>query len=140
MRIGSRLPCGFSHVASRVGEKTAVRCGDVSLSYRALEQRSNAIASRLQAAGVKRGDLVGIHLERSTDMVAGLLGILKGGAAYVPMDPAFPAERLGFMVEDAHMTVILSQTSLRRELPASNAKVQVGPPYSLVRSDIAPRS
>ncbi|MEK7953722.1 non-ribosomal peptide synthetase/type I polyketide synthase [Luteolibacter soli] len=117
------LPCLVSHVASRVPEKTAVRCDNTSLTYAALEQRANTIATRLQASDVKRGDLVGIHLERSTDMVAGLLGILKCGAAYVPMDPAFPAERLAFMVEDAHMPVILSQTSLHKELPTSQAQV-----------------
>ena len=117
------LPCLVSSIAARVPQKTAVRCGDSALTYAQLEQRSNAIAARLQASGIRRGDLVGIHLERSTDMVAGLLGILKCGAAYVPMDPAFPAERLAFMVEDAHMPLILSQTSLHRQLPASNAKV-----------------
>ena len=117
------LPCLVSHVATRVPDKAAVRCGDLVLTYSQLEQRSNAIAARLQTAGVKRGDLVGIHLERSTEMVAGLLAILKCGAAYVPMDPSFPAERLAFMVEDAHMPVILSQTSLHRELPSSLAVV-----------------
>ena len=117
------LTCLVSHIASRVPDKIAVRCGDTALNYAALEQRANAIANRLQSSGVKRGDLVGIHVERSTDMVAGLLGILKCGAAYVPMDPAFPAERLAFMVEDAHMPLILSQTSLHRELPASQAQV-----------------
>jgi len=117
------LPCLFSNIVSRVPEKTAVRCGDAALTYAQLDDRASAIAARLQTAGVKRGDLVGIHLERSNDMVAGLLGILKCGAAYVPMDPSFPAERLGFMVEDAHMTVILSQTSLHRELPPTTATV-----------------
>jgi amino acid adenylation domain-containing protein len=117
------LSCLVSSIASRVPDKVAVRCGDHALTYLQLELRSNAIAARLQTARVKRGDLVGIHLERSTDMVAGLLAILKCGAAYVPMDPSFPAERLAFMVEDAHMPVILSQTSLHRELPSSQAVV-----------------
>ena len=117
------LPCLVSNIASRVPEKDAIICDNKTLTYAALELRANAIASRLQASGIRRGDLVGIHLERSTDMVAGVLGILKCGAAYVPMDPSFPAERLGFMVEDAHMPVIVSQTSLHRELPASSAKV-----------------
>ena len=101
-----------SAAAATSPARSAVRCGDESLTYAELETRSTALAARLQAAGVKRGDLVGIHLERSCGMVPGLLAILKCGAAYVPMDPAFPAERLGFMVEDAHMTVILSQTSI----------------------------
>lgn len=136
------LPCLVSSIAARVPEKAAVRCGDSALTYAQLEQRSNAIAARLQASGIRRGDLVGIHLERSTDMVAGLLGILKCGAAYVPMDPAFPAERLAFMVEDAHMPLILSQTSLHRELPASSAKVLLtdeitGDPLNFTPVDIA---
>jgi amino acid adenylation domain-containing protein len=117
------LACLISSVAARVPEKTAVRCGEAAISYAALEERAQAIAARLQSAGVKRGDLVGIHLQRSLDMVAGVLAILKCGAAYVPMDPAFPAERLGFMVEDAHMAVILSQASLQGELPATTATV-----------------
>jgi amino acid adenylation domain-containing protein len=115
-----------SLVSGKAGEvptRNAVRCGDEVLTYAALEASSNALAARLQAAGVKRGDLVGIHLERSCAIASGLLAILKCGAAYVPMDPAFPAERLGFMVEDAHMSVIVSQSSIHRELPPSNAKV-----------------
>ncbi len=104
-------------------QRHAVRCGVELLTYAALEERATALAARLQAIGVKRGDLVGIHLERSTAIPVGLLAILKCGAAYVPMDPAFPAERLGFMVEDAHMTVIVSQLSIHRELPLSSARV-----------------
>ena len=105
--------------------KSAVRSGNEVLTYAELDSRSTALAARLQGAGVKRGDLVGIHLERSCTTVAGLLAILKCGAAYVPMDPTFPAERLGFMVEDAHMTVILSQTSIHRDLPPSAATVLI---------------
>ncbi len=112
-----------SAMADEVPTRHGVRCGDEALTYAALESSSNALAARLQAAGVKRGDLVGIHLERSCAIATGLLAILKCGAAYVPMDPAFPAERLGFMVEDAHMSLIVSQSSIHRELPPSNAKV-----------------
>jgi amino acid adenylation domain-containing protein len=117
------LPCLISNIVSRVPEKTAVRCEDKHLTYQQLEQESTALAARLQAAGVRHGDLVGIHLERSTHMVTGLLAILKCGAAYVPMDPSFPAERLGFMVEDAHMKVILSQQNLHASLPSSAATI-----------------
>lgn len=112
-----------SSIATRAPQKVAVRSGNHAFTYAELEQRSSAIAARLQASGIKRGDLVGIHLERSHEMVAGLLGILKCGAAYVPLDPAFPAERIAFMVEDARLPLILSQTSLHRALPPSNAKV-----------------
>ena len=79
-----------SAVAATSPARSAVRCGDESLTYAELETRSTALAARLQAAGVKRGDLVGIHLERSCGMVPSLLAILKCGAAYVPMDPASP--------------------------------------------------
>ncbi|MEY3898444.1 MAG: hypothetical protein RLZZ214_3966, partial [Verrucomicrobiota bacterium] len=124
-----------SAVAAQSPARGAVRCGDESLTYAELETRSTALAARLQAAGVKRGDLVGIHLERSCGMVPSLLAILKCGAAYVPMDPAFPAERLGFMVEDAHMTVILSQTSIHLELPTSAAHVVlVDEPANTIRA------
>ena len=115
------VDCLVSHIAERVSTKTAVRCADASLTYGELESKAIALASRLQSAGVKRGDLVGIHLERSTSMVVGLLAILKCGAAYVPMDPSFPAERLVFMVEDANMSVVLTQNSLRNALPPTTA-------------------
>ena len=113
----------FSATATTYFNKSAVRSGNEVRTYGELESSSSALAARLQEAGVKRGDLVGIHLERSCTMVTGLLAILKCGAAYVPMDPTFPAERLGFMVEDAKMTVILSQKSIQRDLPPSRATV-----------------
>ena len=112
-----------SAVCAQSPGRNAIRCGEELLTYADLESQSVKLAARLQAAGVKRGDLVGIHLERSCAMVISLLAVLKCGAAYVPMDPAFPAERLGFMVEDAHMPVILSQSSIHLELPTSAAHV-----------------
>jgi amino acid adenylation domain-containing protein len=117
------LPALISEVAAMTPEKTVVSCGYQKITCQELERQSTALAARLQAAGVCRGDLVGIHLERSVRMVTGLLAILKCGAAYVPMDPSFPAERLGFMVDDAHMKVILSQREIRASLPASAATV-----------------
>ncbi|HRJ72896.1 MAG TPA: amino acid adenylation domain-containing protein, partial [Terrimicrobiaceae bacterium] len=104
-------------------DKTAVCCGTDRLTYAGLETASHQIAARLQSLGVKPGDHVGLCLERSTAMVAGVLGILKSGAAYVPMDPAFPAERLGFMIEDARMPVIITRTGLLGLLPAFQAQV-----------------
>ncbi|MGC4014548.1 MAG: AMP-binding protein [Luteolibacter sp.] len=70
--------------------KVAIRCGQQTLTYAELESQAATLAARLQASGVKRGDLVGIHLERSTAMVTGLLAILKCGAAYVPIGPRVP--------------------------------------------------
>ncbi|OYU44521.1 MAG: non-ribosomal peptide synthetase, partial [Burkholderiales bacterium PBB4] len=111
------VDCLVSHISERASTKIAVRCGGASLTYAELESQAISLAARLQSAGVKRGDLVGIHLDRSAQMVVGLLAILKCGAAYVPMDPSFPAERLAFMVEDAEMSVILTQASLHGALP-----------------------
>ncbi|MDB6077654.1 MAG: hypothetical protein JWO82_1401, partial [Akkermansiaceae bacterium] len=110
-------------VVSQHPQKAAVRSSSERLTYAELDSQAAALAARLQSAGVKHGDLTGIYLERSTDMVVGLLAILKCGAAYVPMDPAFPAERLAYMVEDASMPVILTQSSLAASLPNSTAKV-----------------
>ena len=67
--------------------------------------------------------LVGICVERSPDMLVGFLGILKAGGAYVPLDPSYPSQRLQFMVDDADLKILLSQTSLLSELPAHQSQV-----------------
>lgn len=84
-----------------------------SLTYHELEQRSNQLAHYLQRRGVGPGGLVGILLERSLDMVVGLLGILKAGGAYVPLDPEYPVERLVYVVQDSGLQVLLTQGELR---------------------------
>ena len=104
-------------------EATAIVCGSEKLSYRELHEKSEALAHRLRAAGVGSETLVGICMERSAEMMVGLLGIMKAGGAYVPLDPAYPKERLTFMVQDANLPVLLTQEKLRNILPASNAKV-----------------
>ena len=92
--------------------RVAVRCGKESMTYGELDQAANQLAAQLRSAGTKPGVLVGLCVDRSSDMVVGVLGLLKSGAAYVPMDPAFPAERLASMIEDAEMPVIVTQSSL----------------------------
>ena len=103
--------------------KVAVRCGEKSLTYRELDRAAEELAGRLWHLGVKVGDLVGVYLERSVDMVVAVLGILKSGAAYIPMDPAFPAPRLAAMVEDAAMAVIVTRSDLPAALPPHRSKV-----------------
>jgi len=83
-----------------------------ALTYSELNIRSNRIAHALRAIGVGRGQRVGLCVERSVDMLAAVLGILKAGAAYVPLDPGFPTERLGFMAEDAELTLLVSTSAL----------------------------
>lgn len=113
----------FTEQAARSPKKAAVRCGARTLTYVELDQASSALAQHLRSLGAKPGALVGVYVERSVEMVVGVLGILKSGAAYVPMDPAFPAERLAAMVEDAAMLIIVTQSSLAGSLSANPAKV-----------------
>jgi len=87
--------------------RAAVRHGAVQLSYVDLEARANRLARCLRARGVGHGDLVGLSLARSTDMVAAVLAVLKAGAGYVPLDPCFPSDRLAFMAEDAALAALV---------------------------------
>jgi amino acid adenylation domain-containing protein len=88
-----------------------------SITYESLNRRANQLAHHLLTLGVGPETLVGVHVERGLDMLVALLGVLKAGAAYVPMDPAFPRERLSYMIEDADMTLIISQDALVDQLP-----------------------
>ena len=90
----------FREQAARRGEATALISGDARMSYAELERRSDVFAWRLQAFGIRPGELVGLCVERSLEMVVGILGILKSGAAYVPLDPEYPQDRLGYMLSD----------------------------------------
>ncbi len=86
------------------------------LSYKDLNRRANQLANYLRASGVGPNVLVGLCMDRSPEMVIGLLGILKAGAAYVPLDPTYPSERLAFMVEDAQAPILLTQQHLLTKL------------------------
>ncbi|MBV6325521.1 non-ribosomal peptide synthetase [Duganella violaceipulchra] len=96
----------------------ALWAGGATLDYRQLNERANQVAHRLRATGAGPGALVGVCLERHADMVASLLGVLKAGAAYVPLDPRYPPARLQAIVEDSALHIVLSQGSLRHALPA----------------------
>lgn len=96
---------------------------NASLTYLQLNEKANQLAHYLQAQGVKAETLVGICVERSLEMVIGLLGILKAGGAYVPIDPTYPQERLAFMLEDAQVNILLTQKHLLSCLPASTASI-----------------
>lgn len=103
--------------------KLALRCGNETLTYSQLDDAANKLATHLRVLGANPGTLVGLCVERSVQMVVGVLAILKSGAAYVPMDPAFPKERLGYMAEDAELSFIITQSTLISLLPAHGAKV-----------------
>ena len=102
----------FEEQTERTPEAVAVVFEDRQLTYRELNNRANRLAHYLRKLGVGPEVLVGICVERSMEMVVGLLGILKAGGAYVPLDPSYPAQRLEFMLADAQATVLLTQGGL----------------------------
>jgi amino acid adenylation domain-containing protein len=102
----------FDAQAERTPDAIAVVFEDQQLTYRELNRRANQLAHYLRRLGVGPDVLVGICVERSLEMVVGLLGVLKAGGAYVPLDPAYPRERLAFMLEDAKVSVLLTQQRL----------------------------
>ncbi|WP_024698598.1 non-ribosomal peptide synthetase [Pseudomonas avellanae] len=111
----------FAVQAQRTPEAVALRADGQTLTYAELNQAANRLAHYLIEQGVQPEQRVGLCLERSPQMVIGLLAILKAGAAYVPFDPAYPGERLAFMFEDAAPALLLTQASLRDSLPAQCA-------------------
>ena len=107
----------FEQQAERTPDAVACIFGGARLSYRELNQKANRIAHYLQRRGVEPDSLVGLCVERSPEMIAALLGILKAGAAYVPVDPGYPADRKSFILEDAGAPILLTQKSLVEDLP-----------------------
>jgi amino acid adenylation domain-containing protein len=113
------LPAGATDVWTMFEQQVAatpdrIAASDArgSLTYRQLREAAGRLSTRLVAAGAAPGERIGISLERSCDMLAAVLGTLRTGAAYVPLDPAFPRDRLAFMVDDARMKCVLTQSSL----------------------------
>ena len=112
----------FEEQAGRTPEAAAVVFRGTQLSYRALNERANRVAHRLRKEGVKPGALVPICAERSLEMIVGLLGILKAGAAYAPIDPTLPERRMSELLETLGATTLLvSHSRLLRHLPARPA-------------------
>jgi surfactin family lipopeptide synthetase A len=106
----------------RTPEAVAVSYEENHLTYRQLNERANQLARYLQRLGVGPDTLVGICVHRSLEMVVGLLGILKAGGAYVPLDPEYPRDRLAFMLEDAAVRVLLTQSRLAASLPPDQSR------------------
>lgn len=113
----------FETQVQRTPDAVAVVFAEEQLTYQELNIRANQLAHHLQQLGVKQEVLVGICVERSLNMVIGLLAILKAGGAYVPLDPNYPQERLAFILEDTQALVLLTQASLMAEMPPHKAQV-----------------
>ncbi|MBE8964966.1 amino acid adenylation domain-containing protein [Nostocales cyanobacterium LEGE 12452] len=113
----------FEAQVQKTPDAIAVVFENQQLTYRELNNRANQLAHHLQKLGVKPEVLVGICVERSLDMIVGLLAILKAGGAYVPLDPAYPPERLAFILQDAAVSVLLTQQQLIENLPQHQTRV-----------------
>ncbi|BAY38737.1 amino acid adenylation [Nostoc sp. NIES-2111] len=113
----------FEEQVELTPDTVAVEFGNQQLTYSQLNYRANQLAHYLQSVGVKPDTLVGLCVERSLEMVIGLLGILKAGAAYVPLDPEYPSDRLSFILEDTQVKVLLTQQRLIDRLPSNQARV-----------------
>ncbi|NAP24843.1 amino acid adenylation domain-containing protein [Pseudomonas syringae] len=108
----------FEQQAQQQPQALALVCGDERVTYAELNERSNQVAHALLSLGIALDDRVAICVERSVEMVVGLLGILKAGAAYVPLDPGYPPERLRYMLEDSAPVAVLVQRTTRELLGA----------------------
>ncbi|RCJ26206.1 non-ribosomal peptide synthetase [Nostoc minutum NIES-26] len=113
----------FEVQVERTPDAVAVVYENQQLTYQQLNNQANQLAHYLRSLGVKSETLVGLCVERTLDMIVGLLAILKAGGAYVPLDSEYPQERLSFMLEDAQVAVLLSQQELLNKLPEHNAKL-----------------
>lgn len=132
-------------------DAVALVAGNQVLSYRDMERRANQLAHYLRASGIGPNVLVGLCLERSPEMVIGMLGVLKAGGTYVPLDPTYPSERLAFMIEDTQAPILVTQQHLVTKLPTCTSRIvcldademllfkqsQSGPPTTSTGDDLA---
>src|SRR6267378_2621351 len=114
------FPLLFEAQVARAAAQVAVVSEDAQLTYGELNARANQLARALRNRGVGRESLVGICIDRSLDMAVGILGILKAGAAYLPLDPDYPEERLAFILDDARPAIVVTKSALRRRLPQND--------------------
>ncbi len=107
----------------RFGDRTALELVDQRISYTELDRRVHALTASLLANGVKPSDPVGLCSERNFDLITAMLAVLRCGAAFVPFDPAYPEDRLRFMLDDTNVKVLLTQRSLKASLPSNGAQM-----------------
>lgn len=113
----------FEERAAREPHRVALRCDGRTLTYGELDRRANAVAAELRARGVGPDAVVGVHIDRSPELLVATLGVLKAGGAYLPLDPDFPADRVAFMLADARATVVLVHGAVPPSLEAGAAVV-----------------
>src|SRR4029453_8862923 len=117
----------FEDQAAATPEAVALVHEELALSYGELNARANRLAQHLRTLGVAPDERVAICLERSTEMIVGLLALLKPGGAYVPLDPSYPTERLAFLLTDCAPRLVLTQGTARTTLKAALADAEITP-------------
>ena len=127
----------FMAQAEKTPNQVAVQMGNQQLSYSALNERSNQVAQLLLANGAGKNDRVGICLDRSVDMLVAVFGVLKAGAAYVPMDSHYPSERLAYMIEDSNAPVLLTQQCVLERLNQDDVSLQEATIVCLDKEDLS---
>ncbi|XOV81738.1 MAG: MupA/Atu3671 family FMN-dependent luciferase-like monooxygenase [bacterium] len=114
---------GFDAQVKTTPDAIAIVANGKALTYAELNEQAINLAHRLIESGAEPGTLVGVYVNRSVELMVATLGIIKSGAAYVPLDPAFPADRIAFMIEDSAMPLIVTEEALAERLPASAASL-----------------
>src|SRR5262249_32319315 len=113
----------FQHQAASTPDARAVVFDGETLTYRDLDERANRLANHLVRMGVVPGDLVGLCLARGIESVVGMLGVMKAGAAYLPLDPTYPPDRLSFMLDDSALSLVITTTRIAGHLPSTGVPV-----------------
>ncbi|MFM9435117.1 amino acid adenylation domain-containing protein, partial [Janthinobacterium sp. CG_23.3] len=113
----------FEAQVARTPERVALSCAGVELSYAQLNQRANRVAHLLRRRGIGPGAVVGVCLERNADLIVALLAVLKAGAAYLPLDPDYPRERIAFMLDDAGVALVLAHARFQDLLSTCQAPI-----------------
>ncbi len=127
----------FEAQAVRFAKKTALLFEGEEITYEALNERADGIAGHLRASGVNTGDLVGVCLERSPDLIATLIGILKTGAAFVPFEPNYPRERLDYLFTDSAVRILVTDSAHAQIAPEGTKTILVDEPLTAAKAGIS---
>ena len=119
----------FEAQVEKTPDNIAVVFGEQSLTYRDLNSRANRVARVLREKGLQSGELVGIQVNRSVDMVIGVLSVWKAGGAYVPIDPDYPSERIQYMLEESRARLLLTQKSISEQVSFSGEVINLDEPF-----------
>ena len=138
----------FEEQVSRTPNVVAIESGGLKLSYRELDDRANHLASDLRGHGLQTGETVGVCMDRSPESVVGILGILKAGAAYVPLDPDFPEKRLESMIQDAAVSMIVTKREFSAGVPSDMKAIYINDDFvplknrssDVITKDLSPDS